>query len=225
MKENNISSYKIIDLTLTIFPGMPQYEGEPPINFELFSNLEKEGARGTKINLSVHTGTHIDSPKHRLEQGKGIDEIPLTKLIGNAITIDFSHKPSNSLIEGSDLEPYNSSITNGDIVIFYTRTAELWCSNLPPRNVYLDKSGAEWLVNKKVNCVGIDSLTIESPLSKGEVHKILLSNDIIIIEGLSSNIKQLIGKKVFFVCAPMKLKGLDGAPARAFAILNKKAFA
>lgn len=208
----------ILDLSITVFPNMHQYEGEPPIIFEIFTTIKNTGANSTKINLSVHTGTHIDSPKHRLEQGKGVDEIPLTKLIGNAIVLDFSHKPSNSLILDSDLEPYDRLIANGDIVLFYTKTTEFWYTNLPPRNVYLDKSGAEWLVSKKINCVGIDSLTIEGPTSKGIVHRILLSNDIMIIEGLSSNIKKLVGKKIFLVCAPIKLRGLDGAPARVFAL-------
>jgi arylformamidase len=168
--------------------------------------------------LSVHTGTHIDSPRHRLEQGKGVDEIPLTKLIGKAIFIDFTYKPSNSLITDHDLQPYSSSITYNDMVIFYTGTAESWYSNSSLRNVYLGESGAKWLIDKGIKCVGIDSLTIESPFSKGKIHKLLLSNDIIILEGLSPNIKQLIGKKAFLICAPMKLKGLDGAPARVFAI-------
>jgi len=214
---NKISN--ILDLSITVFPGMHQYKGEPPIIFELFTTIKENGANSTRINLSVHTGTHIDSPKHRLEKGKGVDEIPLTKLVGNAVVLDFSHKPSNSLILDSDLKPYDQLIAEGDIVLFYTGTTEFWYTDLPPRNVCLDKSGAEWLVSKKINCVGIDSHSIESPDSKGIVHRILLSNDIIIIEGLNSNIKELVGKRVLLVCAPIKLRGLDGAPARVFAIL------
>ncbi|MEM3385693.1 MAG: cyclase family protein [Nitrososphaeria archaeon] len=214
----NNKKFNILDLSITVFPGMHQYEGEPPIIFESFTTIKSTGANSTKINLSVHTGTHIDSPKHRIEEGKSVDEIPLTKLIGNAIVLDFSQKPSNTLISDVDLKKYDKLIKEGDIILFYTGTTELWYTNLPPRDVYLDESGAKWLVDKKINCVGIDSLTIESPLTKGIVHKILLSNEIIILEGLSSDIKKLVGKSILLVCAPIKLKGLDGAPARVFAI-------
>ena len=92
--------------------------------------------------------------------------------------------------------------------------------DLKTRYVYISESAALWFVRKKVKAVGIDSLSVERFASTDYfVHKTLLRNGITIIENLSSNLKFLTDKKVFFVAAPLKLKGLDGSPVRAFAVI------
>jgi kynurenine formamidase len=83
---------------------------------------------------------------------------------------------------------------------------------------YLEPSAAQWVVDHNVKCVGIDTFSVEKYGSKaGLSHKILLSSSIGIIENLSSNLKNLSGKRVFLICLPLLLEGVDGSPARTIA--------
>jgi arylformamidase len=83
---------------------------------------------------------------------------------------------------------------------------------------YLEPSAAQWVVDHRVKCVGIDTPSMEKYGSKeGLSHKILLSSSVGIIENLTSKLKILSGKRVFLVCLPLLLEGVDGSPARTIA--------
>jgi arylformamidase len=71
------------------------------------------------------------------------------------------------------------------------------------------------MIDRGIKCAGIDTLSIEQYGSKGApAHKLLLSNDVGIIENLNK-LKQFVNKRMFLVCLPLPLKGVDGSPARA----------
>jgi kynurenine formamidase len=112
-------------------------------------------------------------------------------------------------------------VHSNDIVICYTGSSEYSKNeDLRTRYVYVSKSAATWLVRKKIKAVGIDSLSVERfGAMDYYVHKTLLKEGITIIENLSNNLKLLADKKVFFVAAPLKPRGLDGPPVRAFAVI------
>lgn len=79
---------------------------------------------------------------------------------------------------------------------------------------YVTENG-RWMVEHGVKCVGIDTASVEQyGLKDAPLHKKLLSSNIGIIENLA-NLKQFVGSRMFFVCLPLPLKGLDGSPARA----------
>jgi arylformamidase len=141
------------------------------------------------------------------------------KFVGEALIIDVSKKGVGHGITYQDLEPYSREVTEGDILLFFTGTSEYW--NKGNNNIqtqlfsYLDPSGADWIIEHTIKCIGIDSLSIEKYGSKAShSHKKLLSNGIGIIEGLSNRLKDLSGKRGFLVCLPLPLKGLDASPVR-----------
>ncbi|MGI0005004.1 MAG: cyclase family protein, partial [Nitrososphaera sp.] len=81
---------------------------------------------------------------------------------------------------------------------------------------YLEPSAAQWAVDRGLKCVGIDSPSVEKYGSpEGLAHKKLLSHNIGIIENLNSNLKEFAGRRMFLVCLPLLLEGVDAAPARA----------
>jgi arylformamidase len=198
---------KIHDLTYSINPGMQVYSGEPEPKFESLSTIETEGIRVTRITLGSHTGTHVDAQSHFLPRGNGIDKEPLDKFVGEAVIIDASDRPGEG-IAAKDLDRYK--VKRNDIVLLYTDTGS--------RRIdfsYLEVSAAEWIVRHAVKCVGIDTLSVEKYGRKDAlVHKMLLANNIGIVENLD-NLQQFVGKRLFFVCLPLPLKGVDGSPARA----------
>ena len=90
--------------------------------------------------------------------------------------------------------------------------------NIKYNFTYLEPSAAQWIVDHHIKCVGMDTFSVEKYGSKeGLSHKILLSSSVGIIENLNSNLKKLRGKRVFVVCLPLLLEGVDGSPARIIA--------
>jgi kynurenine formamidase len=211
---------KLIDLSHLIENSMPVYPGDIKSLVQPLSSIEENGATVSKLILSTHTGTHADAPKHMLKRGQAVHEIPLKNFVGDAWVFDFSYKTRGTGIVKDDLEN-KTHVHPDDIVLFYTGSSEISENEgSDTRYVYISKSAADWLVRKKVKAIGIDSLSVERFGSRDyDVHKTLLRNGINIIENLSSNLKFLTGKRVFFIGVPLKLREADGSPIRAFAVI------
>jgi arylformamidase len=211
---------KAVDLSHHLRNGMPVYVGDPSPSFESYRSLEKDGVNLTKLVMGSHTGTHLDAPKHFIQNGIGIDQIPPEKLIGESYIADFSRKPIGSSISADDLRDIDRSIAPDDIVAFYTGCSEHWHEDAIRSNyTYLNADAAEYLVSKKVRAVGIDFLSVERfKAPEPVVHKTLLGNGIFIIESLSNALKQFVGKRILMICMPLKLKNGDGAPSRVIGV-------
>lgn len=220
-KSKNITISKLPrDISHKITQDMPIFPGNPSPKFESVLNLKEDGANVSRISLGTHTGTHVDSQNHFIMDGIGIDKEPLTKFIGEAFVIDFSKKKIGDGINGNDLDSFHSIVHLNDIILLYTGVSNYWEKNfmdVTARNfTYLESSAAQWIVNHSIKSIGIDSPSVEKYGSKeGITHKKLLSADVGIIENLDSNLKKFVGKRVFLVCLPLAIKGLDGSPARA----------
>ncbi len=200
---------------------MPVYPGDPSPIFAPYATLAKNGVNLTKMTLGSHTGTHLDAPRHFIENGLGIDEIPPAKLIGESYVADLSSKSIGTGINAQDLrQKLEGRIAGDDIVICYTGCSEHWGDESVSRNyTYLTRNAANYLVSKKVRAVGIDFLSVEKFKAPEPVaHKTLLSNGIFIIESLSKAVKQFVGSRILLVCTPIKLQNGDGAPARVIAV-------
>lgn len=209
---------RVIDLSQTISVDTPVYPGDPVPRIELLSTVELAGARTTLLAFGTHTGTHVDTPSHILPEERTIDELPLETFYGPAGVFDVSRAAQKYSVQSDDLET-GSPLSKGDIALIYTGASDRKTSNAPYVHSYLDDSAAEWLVERRIKAVGIDSLSVDSYDSKTyDVHRKLLSNNIVLFENLSSNLKLLVGKRVLFFGVPLRLKGAEASPVRAFAI-------
>ena len=216
---------KQIDLTLTISQFIPTFPGSPKTQFIPWSTLKDDGYNLELLFLSSHTGTHLDAPYHFVKNGAKIHQIPLDRLLGNAILIKIK-KGKNQAITKNDLvlfERKNGTIPNHSSIIFHTE----WQKNVNSdfyfiNNPGLSESAATYLVSKKINLVGIDSPSIDLGKDKTfSVHKILAKNNILIVENLS-NLDKISSKQFDFVILPLKLKDATGSPVRAIAIQRTK---
>ena len=206
---------KIYDISMEISEDMPVYknrlEKRPKISA---TRTLKEGANESKLDIFVHTGSHVDAPYHVLENGKKIDELSSDKFMGKAIVIDFT-KEKDPITKNS-LRKIKIKINKNDIVLLKTknRLEKKFDFNF----TYLEKSGAEYLVSKKIKAVGIDCLGVERNQPNHETHKILPKNNIPIFEGLDlSKVKQ---GRYFFHGLPLKIRKGDASPVRAVLVEN-----
>ncbi|MGB9780996.1 cyclase family protein [Caldanaerobacter sp.] len=209
---------RMIDLSHFIENGMPQYPGQPEIKIERIAEVAKDGYQLTEAKAVVHLGTHCDAPAHFIEAGDTIEKLPVDFYSGEAVIIDVPHLPDRlmkpELLEGVDLK-------EGDIVIFRTGMSKYWLEEAYIKEFpYLTEELAHLLVEKRVKAIGLDTLSPD-PVETEDfpVHHILLGNKVGIIENLT-NLEAIDKKRFLFIALPLKIKGSDGSPVRAVAILE-----
>jgi len=206
---------RIIDVSIPISNDMVCFPGDPNPQISRVYSIEKgEVANVSKLILSSHTGTHIDAPAHFIKNSNTIDKIPLERLIGKVRVLDVGEEDSitKKFLESKDIQ-YNERIFFKTKNSWYLKRDTKFFKNF----VYLSVDAAEYLVEKKVEVVGIDYLSIEEFNSKNfPVHRLLLSNDVVIVEGLC--LLDVNEGKYKYVALPLKIEECDGAPARVIII-------
>jgi len=203
---------KAYDISITISPDMTTWPGDPAVVIERAQKLE-EGAMAnvSRMDIGVHTGTHIDAPYHFISKGKTVDQIPLDTLIGRARVVEVSvttDRITDSLI--SELMGEESS----ERLLFKTRNSQILNKRLPFDENFsaLDREGARYLVDNGVKLIGIDYLSAAPFDDVEEVHQILLAGGIVILEGL--DLSSVNTGLYDMVCLPLKLEGIEGSPSR-----------
>jgi arylformamidase len=206
---------KIYDISMTVTPDIPVYKGrvEKRPHFSTDSDFQTGTAYETRINMNLHTGTHIDAPLHFVEGGGTIDGIPLEKFVTRCRVVDVTHVESG--ISAQDLE--GKGIERGDFVLLKSRNS--FEDLLEGDFVYLEGTGARYLTDKGIVGVGSDSLGIERAQPKHETHKTLLEAGIVILEGL--RLAGVPEGEYLLVAAPVKICA-EAAPARAMLIEGLK---
>ncbi len=200
---------KIYDISMSIHPDMPIYKNKAekiPV-FEVTRDFSSGSVFESKITIDMHTGTHLDSPLHVIENGKTIGSIDLFKVITKCKVIDMTHIETK--ITRTDLEQVN--IIPGDFVLFKTKNS--YTNKYEDSFIYLDESGAQYLRDKKIKGVGIDSLGIERNQPGHPTHKLLLGSDILILEGL--RLAEVNEGEYFLIALPLKVDRAEACPVRA----------
>lgn len=205
---------KIHDISVTISEDMVVYKNkdEKKPKISVTRDFDTSDGYESKIEMDMHTGTHLDMPLHVIKDGKTLDYLDLKKVVTKSKVIDFTDL--EFMITKEDLE--NKKIEEGDFIILKTRNS--FSKEFDFDFVYLEKSGARYLAEMNVKGVGIDSLGIERGQENHETHNILLEKEIVIIEGL--NLKDVKEGEYFLVAAPLKIKGAEASPLRALLIEN-----
>jgi arylformamidase len=206
---------RIFDLSLPIIDGGLTFPGDPEIRIsEALSIARGDPANVSALAFSSHTGTHIDAPVHFIPGGAPVDAIPLERLVGPAVVLDF---PGDVTTIGA-AELRSRDFLGARRVLLRTRNSALLSNpRFTPRYTSLAPDGAEYLLAENVELVGIDYLSIEGFGSKDyRVHRMLLDREVVIVEGL--DLSKVPAGRYEFICLPLRLTGLDGAPARAILI-------
>ncbi|OQA95865.1 MAG: Kynurenine formamidase [Chloroflexi bacterium ADurb.Bin222] len=197
------------DVTLPISPEMAVWPGDPPVAVEY---LDFGTVKVSRWCLGSHAGTHVDAPRH-FSAGPGtVDALDPDILIGPCRLL---HLPDTERVTAETLAAHDlAGVTR---LLLRTRNSDHWrrAPRVFPENfVGLDPTAARLLRDLGVRLIGIDSLSIEAKPAAGEVHTTLLAADIIILEGLA--LANVPPGDYTLICAPLKLQGADGAPARVF---------
>ena len=200
-----------IDISVPLHDGMVHWPNDPPVQIKRVLDIERGDTLSlSEISMGSHTGTHIDAPLHFIKRGMGIDQIPLSVLVGRARVLEIKDAKSINLAE-----VIRYGIRREERILFKTRNSALWQTDRFSEDfVFISDEVADFLASRRVKIVGIDYLSVGGFKHEGSYpHKVLLGAGVWIIEGL--NLSQVGPGKFHFICLPLKIKQGDGAPARA----------
>lgn len=210
----------LIDMTHTITPDTPVYLGDPAPAFSKLATMTADGFRTTGLSFCSHTGTHMDAPSHLLQDGRSLDQLPMSQFSGRATVLDVSGE--GPVITEAFLRSSYDAISRADYILFYTGWEERWGSPdyLEDTFPVPDEGAVRYLVSRALKGVGTDALSVDRFSGPQTVHTALLKGGSVILEGLC--LKKVRGRKDFlFFALPMKFENADGAPVRAFADLRE----
>lgn len=176
----------------------------------------------TTIELCCHVGTHVDAPRHFIDGGPTIDELPLERFHGPGVVVDVSGIEDYGAIDVEVFAAAEPAIRPGDIVLVHAGWSAYFEDERYHRNPALTVAAAEWLVARGVKLVGVDFGTPDIALDRRPagfdwpVHRVLLGAGVLVVEHLQG-LAPLRGQRLEVACLPINIAGADGAPARVVA--------
>ena len=185
--------------------------------------------QASKIDMLLHTGSHVDFTKHVQEDGETAADVALERVFGQAVVVDLSFAAPNHEISVSDMEKYAPDFHSGDIVLVRTDWTEKEWGNFPTyymESPYCSPEAAQWLVDRGAKAIGFDCFSeycARLPDFTSEdfiIHKVILESGSILMQQLT-NFSLLPTDRRFQFFAPfIKIRGAEGSPARFFALLD-----
>ncbi len=207
----------IYDISVTLATGMPVWPTHQPFEIGRLRDIERgDRSNVSRLEMTAHTGTHLDAPLHFIAGGRSVETLDLNVLVGSALVVEALQA---DVIDGPLLDSLVEEPAGGERLLLHTRNSELWARGEPRFRedyVALDATGAQWIVDHGIRLVGVDYLSVASFTDTVTPHRILLAAGVIPVEGL--NLTGIQPGAYQLVCLPLKLGGSDGAPCRAILI-------
>ncbi|MFZ5985972.1 MAG: cyclase family protein [Bacillota bacterium] len=201
---------RLIDLTHTIEDFQPVYPGDEETRLYQTKQLDADGYNNHRLEISMHSGTHLDTPMHLTKSNKYVCDLPLESFIGNGCVLDVRNEPIIKM-----KKEYEKKVIENSILLLCTGQdkkfgTKEYFSEIP----VIDMEFARYLANRKIKILGMDSPSPDKyPF---DIHKLLFEHNILIIENLT-NVEKLLKEESFEVIAfPLKIKA-DGSLLRVAA--------
>jgi arylformamidase len=221
---------RIVDLSVPIGEDTLS---PPSVNVRLKLTSSHRGPgfwQASKVEMVLHTGSHVDFLLHVQKGGETAADVPLERVCGQALVVDLSFVGASHGISVADLEAHAPRIRKGDIVLVRTDWAEKQWGNFPTyylESPYCTPEAAQWLVDRGAKAIGFDCFSeycARLPDFTSEefiIHKIILENGAILMQQMT-NLSQLPtgGKRFTFFAPFLKIRGAEGSPVRYFALLG-----
>lgn len=208
---------KFIDLSHPMEHGQQTFPMDPKLSIIPHGNTKTLRYNITQISMSSHQGTHLDAMYHFLDDGKTIDQMPLDWFYGLTHLLRIP-KNANEEIRVEDFLPYENLLIPGARIIFETG----WHKQFGQDNFFSDfptltQDAGRFLANKDIRMLGMDTPTPSKDWYEIH-HDILLPKEIVIVESLANLDKA--PDQFTFIGFPLNIKGRDGSPIRAVALVE-----
>ncbi len=207
---------RIIDLSYDITEQLQVFPNDPEVRILRHHNYEN-GYFVSQITLGTHTGTHIDVSVHCDRKGKTVDDVPIDMFINKAFVMDLTYLKPLEEINPVHLNSFAEKVDNVRAIIIKTG----WGSHFGKEDFFVSFPGigeeaVSWLFDKGIDLIGLESPSVNAKKHQ-KIHMLLFERGIGIVESLA-NVEKISSEYVQLYAVPLKLKGLDGSPVRAFAL-------
>jgi arylformamidase len=212
----------IYDLSQPLYNNVPQWPHLSPTTLTLPHMAAIVGVNVERVDLSTHTGTHIDAPFHFFPELETIDQLPLDHFHAPCIAVELRHKAAGSGILPVDFNGLEQKNVKGAVILLKTGWGDkrALTQEFLTAWPYLTGEGAQYLVSLGIHGVGIEGLSVggfNDPEKETASHKVLLGARKLIVEDIRIPEPLLDGKRRHFAAFPILITGAGGAWARAIA--------
>lgn len=208
---------RFIDLTHPLRDGLPGFQNDPQYRVEPYSSMQRTSCRISRITLSSHQGTHVDAMSHFLQDGKPIDEMPLSWFYGPARIVKIPKEPRED-ITVEDLFKHQAFLRPASRVILNTGWhREYGTQRFFEDSPSLTKEAGEYLAARKLRLLGMD---LPTPGRESyAIHHALFAQDVetVLIESLAN--LDAVPDSFTFIGFPLHFAGGDASPIRAVALV------
>lgn len=183
-------------LSCNVYPGdsTPSVEEVCKISEGAMCNL-------TTLSMCVHNGTHIDAPFHFINEGKTVDQMPLDSFVGDCYVA--RHEGDVTAEDARGILQRAKAVDAGERILI-------------AGNIVVTAGAAREFAEANIKLIGNESQTVGPLNAPMEVHKILLGQEIVLLEGIV--LSDVPEGKYLLCAAPLNLGRCDGAPCRAVLI-------
>ena len=204
---------RLIDISMPLRPGMPAWPGSPGVRYSNLKSITAgDDVNATDAALDVHSGTHVDAPLHFIGSGAAVETIEPARTVGAAHVVDTGDADP---IDSRTLE--SSGVPAGTTRLLLktvnSRRDPAAPPGFDPDYCALSPDGAEWIVDRGIELVGIDALSIQKFNDPPDAHLTLLRAGVVILEGLT--LAEAPVGECELICLPLRMAGIEAAPARA----------
>lgn len=225
--------YDVLDLSQPVTRAMARWRGTEETVIDTRVLAVDHGAPGVEISAThlqmwAHAGTHMDAPRHFFPTEPTIDVYPASRFVCRGVVLDV-RRDGPVEVTAAELAAVDPGVRSGDAVLLWFGYAERYTSESYHDHPYLSADAAEWLVERRVNLVGVDTITPDQPAERRgprfafPVHTRLLGSDVLIIENLGPAIGELAGETFLLVVPPFRIEGSDASPVVPVALRDRSA--
>lgn len=213
---------KMVDLSFEIETDMPTCgtEWHQRVEISPMGTIESVGRNTHKILLGSHSGTHMDAPFHFIEGGKRIHNLDISNMVGSVTIVDFRKIGSGCAVSLEDVRQIK--VASRMLFVFgwyHNWKTDKYYESFP----YFSTEAIKYLIEKGMKFMAMDTPSPDGGSSiyfqsnDSPNHKLLLENEILIVEYLNNTEELLDGKSYELFSLPLKIRDSDGSPARVLA--------
>ncbi|MEH2211713.1 cyclase family protein [Nostoc sp.] len=233
--QNSITYTRVIHLSHVIDIDIPQWSGDPTVEFETVAELNNDGYYLRRFSLGEHSATHINAPNSFHSSAMGIDQYPAQSLIVPAVVINVCQatavNPDYALTIADVLtwEAEYGEISAGCVVILNTGWQKKWLDKSAflnhdaqgiPHFPGFGSDATQFLLDERqIFGVGIDTHGVDPGQDNSfTINRLVLEQPRIVLENLT-NLDQLPPKGITLAIAPLRLRGGSGSPVGVLAFV------
>ena len=235
-ERKSINYTHIVDLSHVIHSGIPQWPGDPPVEFDPVAQISQNGYHLRRFSMGEHTATHINAPGSFHQAGMGISDYSPESLVGQAVVLDVTREAAQNpdyLLTLEDVlgwEAQFGEVPAGSTVLLYSGWQEKWDA---PREFFnFDFEGVPhfpgfgteavrfMLEKREIAGIGIDTHGVDGGNDQTfAVNRLMVEHPRTVLENLT-NLDRLPPVGVTLVLGLLRLKDGSGSPVSALAFVS-----